>query len=130
IPIRLPLLELDYIARGAGDPDLDVVGEAARQAARVEDGAIFNGLAPAGIRGILQATPHEPLTLPEKARDYPHVLVAASEILRRAGIDGPYGLAMGALAFNGLSEAAEDGYPVRRRVEQIVTGPIVWTPAL
>jgi len=44
-PIVLPILELDYAARGADDLDLDPVILAAERVARAEDDAIFHGFA-------------------------------------------------------------------------------------
>src|SRR6185503_13970676 len=56
VPIRLAIAELDSIARGAPDPDLRPVVAAAEKLAHVEDSAIFNGLASAGIQGIIPAS--------------------------------------------------------------------------
>lgn len=130
IPIFLNQQELDDVARGAEDPDLDSVIEAAERIALVEDRAIFQGSDALGIRGILTASPHEPLTLPEDPRKMPHAVVEASEVLRKAGIDGPYAIALGPDAYNNLAESAEDGYPIRTRVTQVIDGPVVWAPAL
>lgn len=130
IPIQLSQLELDNVARGALDPDLDPVVEAAEKAALVEDRAIFLGSEALGIRGVLPSSPHEPLPLPPDPRKMPHAVVDASEVLRKAGIDGPYALALGPTAYNSLAQAAEDGYPVRKRVQQVIDGPVVWAPAL
>src|SRR4051794_5118453 len=44
-PIELPILELDFAARGATDLDLDVVIETAERVAHAEDRAIFHGFA-------------------------------------------------------------------------------------
>jgi uncharacterized linocin/CFP29 family protein len=129
-PIRLDMMELDSIARGNDAPDLAPVVEAAERIAHVEDGAIFNGYGDAGIRGIVEATPHKPIDVPKKADAWPRVAVEAGEVLRAAGIDGPYALALGPRAYREVSRAAEDGYPIRRRVEQVVEGPLVWAPAV
>lgn len=130
IPILLELMELDSVARGSLNPDLDPVVEAAERIARVEDGAIFHGYEAAGIPGIISASPHDPLELPDNPTQYPHVVVDASEVLRQAGIKGPYALALGPRAYNELAQAADDGYPIRKRVAQIIEGPIVWAPAV
>lgn len=129
-PITLDLMELDNVVRGAADIDLDAVVEAAERAARVEDGAIFNGYPDGGITGIAQATPHKPITI--KSTDtYPHAIVEACEVLREAGIDGPYALVLSPQCFTDISRATEDGYPIRKRIEsQIVDGPLVYAPAV
>lgn len=129
-PIRLDLLELDSVARGSEDPDLSEVVKAAERVAMLEDTAIFKGYPELGIRGIVEASPHSPLDLPEDPTQYPHAVVHASETLRQAGIDGPYGMALGPRAYEQLSQAAEDGYPIHKRVARIIDGPIVWAPAI
>lgn len=128
-PILLDTLELDTVARGADDPDLGNVVRAAESTARVEDEAIFNGWQDAGIAGILPSSPHSPIPV-GSAAGWPEALVQAKEVLRVAGISGPYALALGPAAYDELSAASEDGYPIRKRIEQIVEGPLVWAPAV
>src|SRR6187551_443304 len=60
-PILLPILELDYAARGADDLDLDPVVLAAESVAHAEDEAIFHGFAEGDITGIIEASPHNPI---------------------------------------------------------------------
>ncbi len=130
IPFGLAQMELDVMARGATDPDLEPVRTAAERIALAEDIAIFNGYEPGRIRGILPSSPHTPLTL-HNASDWPRVVVDAREILRTAGINGPYALVLGPDAYDELSAAAEDGYPIRKRIEgKLIDGPIVWAPAV
>jgi uncharacterized linocin/CFP29 family protein len=129
-PIKLPILELDARARGATDTDLDAVRIAAERTARAEDGAIFNGYAAAGIVGLLQASPHAPLDIASPSA-WPRAVLDAKEALRRAGIDGPYALALGTEAYETLFATAEDGYPIVKRIERhIVDGPIVRASAI
>lgn len=130
VPIELDLMELDGIARGAADPDLGPVVEAAEKVARVEDGAIFSGSDPLSVHGIVPASPHAPSSIPQEPGKIPQTVVEAGQVLQRAGIDGPYGLALGSHAFSLLARAAEDGYPIHKRVAQILEGPIVRAPAL
>lgn len=130
IPIELNQQDLDDVARGAADPELEPVVEAAERIAQVEDRAIFLGCEELGIEGILPASPHDALTLPDDPGKMPHAVVRASEVLRKEGIDGPYGIALGSEAYNSLAESAEDGYPIRKRVTSVIDGPVVWAPAL
>jgi uncharacterized linocin/CFP29 family protein len=52
-------------------------------------------------------------------------------VLRLAGVDGPYALALGPRAFAELTAESEDGYPLRKRIEDnLIDGAIVWAPAL
>ncbi len=131
VPIRLPIAELDSIARGAPDPDLRPVVAAAEKVAHVEDGAIFNGLPAAGIVGIIPASPHQPHRLPPDVTHLPRALLTASETLRQAGVDGPYALALDAAYTAQVLAAAEDGYPLAKRlVGQVIDGPLVRAPAI
>jgi uncharacterized linocin/CFP29 family protein len=131
VPIRLPIMELDSIARGAPDPDLRAVVAAAERVAHVEDAAIFNGLAAAGIVGILPASPHHAHRLPPDVTHLPRAILTARETLRQAGIDGPYALALDAAYTAQVLAAAEDGYPLAKRLsEQVLDGPLVRAPAI
>jgi len=123
-PIRLELLELDLVARGAADPDLEAVVRASERMAHAEDHAVFAGYARGGITGIIEASPHPPVVLGPPAL-YARALLEAKETLRAAGVNGPYGLALGLRAYEEVYTAAEDGHPILRRIEQVVDGPIV-----
>lgn len=130
IPFTLSLRELDAVVRGQHEPDLDPLVEAAETMARLENAALFHGRDALGITGILEASENPAVELPGDPARVPRAVVEASEILRQAGINGPYALALGPDAYTELAQAAEDGYPIRRRVEELVSGPLVWTPGL
>lgn len=127
VPFHLPIQELDNASRGSVI-DLAPVVTAAEAIARAEDRAIFNGFKPAGIDGIIPLSSHTPISLPADFADYPSVVVDAVETLRRAGIAGPYALALGPRCYAGLAQAAEDGYPIRQRVQRFLDGPMIWAP--
>jgi uncharacterized linocin/CFP29 family protein len=131
VPIRLSLAELDSVPRGAPDPDLDAVVVAAEKAAHAEDSAIFNGFPPAHIEGIIPASTHAPHKLPADVRELPGAILAARETLRQAGISGPYALVLAAPIYAELLAAAEDGYPLAKRItQQVIDGPLVRAPAI
>ncbi len=127
VPFELSIMELDNAARGA-TLDLEPVVAAAERVARAEDLTIFTGFKPAGIDGIIAQSPHPAITIPDDFANYPQVVVEAVETLRRAGINGPYAIALGPDCYAGLSQAAEDGYPIRDRVQRFLDGPLVWAP--
>lgn len=129
VPFELPILELDSASRGAV-LDLAPVVRAAEKTARAEDNAIFNGFKAGGIEGIIPAGPHLPIVIPENYSDYPSAVANAVEMLRRAGINGPYALALGPDCYSGLAQAAQDGYPIRERVEHFLDGPMVLAPTV
>jgi uncharacterized linocin/CFP29 family protein len=127
---KLPILELDYSARGADDLDLDPVIAAAERIARAEDAAIFRGLEAGGITGIIQASPHTPVDV-KAPSDWPRAVSRAKEALRLSGVNGPYALAAGPTAYAELTSEGDDGYPLRKRLEEsIAEGSLVWAPAL
>lgn len=130
VPFHLSLQELDAVSRGAEDPELEPVAEAAEDLARVENTAIFKGSPELGVEGIAELSPHPHHELPDDPVHTPHAVVQAAEELRKAGVGGPYGLALGADAYTSLAEAADDGYPIRRHVDELIDGPIVWVPSL
>lgn len=128
--IKLDTLELDYAARGAKDLDLDPIISAAEQLARAEDRAIFHGFAAAGITGLVEASPHTPIVV-KGAREWPRAISVAKEVLRRAGVGGPYALALGVPAYDAVSSEEEGALPLRLRIEEAMKdGPLVWASAL
>jgi uncharacterized linocin/CFP29 family protein len=131
VPIKLAIMDLDTVARGAEDPDLQAVVTAAEKIALVEDNAIFNGLPSAGIKGILEASPHPTCPLPPNVLDLPKAILDAREILRRAGVDGPYVLVLGAALHEQVLAATDEGHSLAKRIEQqIVDRPIVRAEAV
>jgi uncharacterized linocin/CFP29 family protein len=131
VPIRLPLIELDSVARGASNPDLAAVVRAAEKVAHAEDAAIFNGFAPAGIVGIIPASPHAAHPLPADVTTLPRTILAARETLRQAGVSGPYALVLDAERYAQVLAAAEDGYPLAKRItQQVLDGPLVRAAAI
>ena len=131
VPIVLPIMELDTVARGATDPDLGAVVKAAEKIARTEDAAIFHGLEAAGITGILPASPHAPVPIPADLAGLPRAVLTAQEKLRQAGVSGPYGLVLGAALYDQLFSLTEEGHPVAKRIEGLlVERPILRATAL
>src|SRR5207247_8582155 len=123
--------ELRAIARGARDYDLQVVIDAARQAASAEDAAVFHGFDAAGIAGISDSTPHAPIVISDDYNDYPGTVARAVAMLQSAGIGGPFAIALGPRCYTGVIETTEHGgYPVLEHIRLILGGPVVWAPAV
>ena len=129
VPFTMARAELEAIGRGATDPDLNPVRNAARAAAVAEDRAIFQGYTAAGIEGIFAASAHQQLVIPDKFEAYPDVVAEAVNRLRREGVSGPYAVALGPRCYTGLTSTTARGYPVIDHVKQLVDGPIVSAPA-
>lgn len=129
VPFALERAELDAVDRGCADPDLDPLVEAASKMAQAEDRILFHGYAAGGIQGIAEASPHPHLAISPDYAQYPRVVSEATRLLRDAGVDGPYAVALGPRCYTGLVQAtASGGYPVLEIVRRVVDGPIVWAP--
>jgi uncharacterized linocin/CFP29 family protein len=123
--------ELDVTARGATDTDLTALDEAAVRLAELENGAIVNGSEALGIRGIVPSSPHPPIGRGDGPAQLPRHVASAIEVLSRAGVGGPYGLAVdSAIWVDALGGNDAGGQPLRTHVESALGGPIVWTPGI
>jgi uncharacterized linocin/CFP29 family protein len=123
--------ELDAIERGHTSPDLGAVVDAARRIAAAEDVAVFHGYAAGDITGIAEASPHPAVDITNSYGDYPTWTAMAVARLRDAGVEGPYGIALGPNCYAGILETTEDGgYPVLERLRLILGGPVVYAPAV
>ncbi len=130
-PFTLTREELDVAERGATDIDLEPVVDAAREAAHVEDWCVFHGQLASGLEGIIPASVHAPIPLGDDYSRYPHVVAGAIATLQEAGVDGPYGLALGPDGYRGVLETTErGGYPLLEHLRLILGGPVVWAPAV
>ncbi|MBK1663951.1 bacteriocin [Rhodospirillum rubrum] len=131
VPFTLKRAELEAIARGAADADLDPVIEAARAIAIAEDRAVFHGFAAGAITGIGEASAEHALDLPADLADFPGVLVRALAVLRDRGVDGPYALVLGRTVYQQLMETTTPGgYPVLQHVRRLFEGPLIWAPGV
>lgn len=129
-PIELDIAALDMVARGVRNPDLTRVAVAAENVARAEDNAIFNGHVAAGIVGMIEASTHHPLEV-ASVSDYPRAVLHAVDILRRAGVTGPYAVALDPRDYDDLFVTLEQGYPLVKQVQrQIDDGPVIRAPAV
>jgi uncharacterized linocin/CFP29 family protein len=129
-PFEVARSEIEAINRGAKDPDLDSVIAAARKIAIAEDIAIFHGYPAANIHGICESKTGAALALGDDYESYPTMVSNALNILRDAGVDGPYAMVLSEPCYAGLTETTKAGYPTLEHVQRIVDGPIIWTPGL
>jgi uncharacterized linocin/CFP29 family protein len=128
---ELSLSELQDLDRGAADADLDPLADAAHQLAMAENVAVLHGWEAAGITGITQSSPHDPLPLGEVADGYRRPVASAVERLLSSGIEGPYALALGREQYRLVVETAEHGgFPLFDHLKKIIEGPIVWSPGV
>jgi uncharacterized linocin/CFP29 family protein len=130
-PFAIARSELADADRGAEDADLTPLDEAAHRIAVAENAAVFHGWKAAGIAGIAESSPHEAIPLGKDCERYPRHVAKAIDALLSAGIDGPYGLALGPDAYTRVLEASEHGgYPLLEHLREIAGGPLVWSPGV
>jgi len=130
MPFEVVREELEAVGRGADDPDLTTVRQAARSAGLAEDRAVFHGFAEGSITGIAPAAAAETLSIPSDYESYPVVVAEAVNRLRSTGVNGPYGIALGPRCYTGLTKTTKGGYPVIEHVRRLLDGPIVWAPGV
>jgi uncharacterized linocin/CFP29 family protein len=118
--------ELEDADRGAPDPDLEPLDDAALRIATAENAIVLTGSA--NRAGIAARTPHEAVSL-GGADNYPAALAQATGSLLAAGVGGPYGLALGGEQYR-VAVASHDGYPLLEHLQRITEGPIVWAPGI
>lgn len=129
VPFVLSRRALDDAARGAPDFDTSAAVEAARKLALIEDRAVFDGCAPAGIRGLGEATPHPVIALGDDALGYADVVTRGLMALDDAGVSGPYVLLLGSLPYRRVA-AVSAAYPPLRHLTTLVGGPVLRAPSL
>lgn len=123
--------ELDAIERGHESPELEPVVDAARRIATAEDKAVFHGYPAGDIHGIADSSPHAAVELGDNFGSYPTWAAMAVAKLRDAGVEEPYGIALGPRCYAGILETTQDGgYPVLERLRLILRGPVVYAPAV
>jgi uncharacterized linocin/CFP29 family protein len=130
VPFQVSRDVIDAAARGAKDPDLDAVRDAASAAAIAEDRVVFHGLAAGAIVGIMDAAAGAALALSDDFTAYPGMVAEATNRLRNAGVGGPYAIALGPRCYTGLTKTTRDGFPVIEHVRRILDGPVVWAPGI
>ncbi len=130
-PFALSRAELADADRGAENADLGPLDEAAHRIALAENAAVFHGWKAAGIAGIIQSSPHDPIELGEDCERYPRHVAKAVDALRAAGVDGPYGLALGPETHTRVLETSQHGgYPLLEHLREIAGGPLCWSPGV
>ena len=127
-PFALSRDELRAGDRGAVDVDYAPLDDAARRMATAENVAVMHGV---GDGGITASSSHPAITLSQDFDDYPSDVAKALELLRREGVGGPYGLALGPACYTGVIESTEHGgYLVLDHLSKILGGPVVWAPGV
>jgi uncharacterized linocin/CFP29 family protein len=129
-PFSLDRQQIDDVERGSEDSDWQPVKDAAKELAFAEDRAIVDGYPAAGIGGIGPGSSNPQQRLPAAAKDYPGAIAQAVSQLREVGVDGPYTAMLSADAYTMVSESSDQGYPVLQHIKRLLSGEIIWAPAI
>jgi uncharacterized linocin/CFP29 family protein len=125
----LSLAELDNLARGALDVDLDPVAAAAHEAARFEERAIHHGFAPAGIVGLREASEYPIIELGQTPAELLDAVSQALVVFHDAGVTGPHELVLGPGIYQ-MVLSDNSTYPLRKQLTMLVGRPPVYSPVL
>ncbi len=99
--------------------------------ALAENTMVFHGYPDAGILGITESSSYDVIALGSDRDRYPNVVARATDMLRRSGIEGPYGLAIGPDLHTGIVETTEHGgHLLFDHLRRILEGPLVWAPGV
>jgi uncharacterized linocin/CFP29 family protein len=140
--VPLPLIELraefsversvlDALDRGASDVDLQPVIEAARRLAAAEDDIALGDETFGGMAGLGAASRHAAIPIGDDWSRMPGAVAGAIQVLRDAGVGGPYSVSLGSDAYTGVVETTEmGGYPVLEHLRLISGGPVLWAPTV
>nr|MDQ3825777.1 bacteriocin family protein [Actinomycetota bacterium] len=130
VSFTVEVSRLQDAERGAIDVDYADLDRAAGDAALIENRAIFHGWSQAGITGIVEASAHPTMML-GATPDYPDAIAQATDILRQAGIQGPYCLLIDPQGYTDILATTEHGgYPLQQHLSSILGGDLVRAPGL
>jgi uncharacterized linocin/CFP29 family protein len=130
VPFTLGIWELDDVTRGAKNPDLDALKAAARKVAIFEETALYRGFGGAGIHGMLEVSSLPPVPLSSDRGSLTESVELALLAIQEAEVGGPYALVLGTEPYKWLMAGEPNAYPLRQRIEALVTGGIHWSPVL
>ncbi|MFD1880249.1 family 1 encapsulin nanocompartment shell protein [Paracoccus pacificus] len=129
-PFTLNREQIDNVARGAQDSDWQPLKDAALKLATAENVMVFEGMKAAGIEGMRPLSSNSPVPMPVAAADIPDAVARAVDVLREAGVQGPYALILGDDVYAQVMGGADDGYPIMRHIRALLDHDVIWCPGL
>ncbi len=130
VPFSLDIKEMEDVVRGLRTPDLEPLQLAARKIAHFEDKAVYRGFEKGNIPGILKSSPVQPVKMAANPASFPKAAAFGVLTLQTAGISGPFHLVLGTAPYQILLQGDEQGYPLKKRLEEILGGKIGWSATL
>ncbi len=126
MPFSLNIWELDNLARGSKDVDLDNVHEAAKKIAKFEEDAVYNGFKASGIEGLLNSSDYPSHKLNATADNILDIISKAIINFKNKAVEGPYTLVVGEDLYKKIN-ANGKSYPLRKRINDLIEGKIVFS---
>jgi uncharacterized linocin/CFP29 family protein len=118
--------ELDNLARGARDIDLDDVVQAARSMAKFEEEAIYNGFKDGSISGLEKSAEFTMKALKADSEGLLDALSDAQLKMRQAGVDGGADLIVDSELWKFLGKPTRGG-TLRSIVERQIAGKVIFS---
>lgn len=116
--------ELDNVIRGAKDVDYEPLEEAAKELARFEEEAVYNGLEEAIISGLSNEAEGETIKLGENPVEVLDAITQGVIKLRDGYAEGPYTLIASPDVYKKLM-SKDTGYPFADKVKKLIGGDIL-----
>lgn len=130
VPFAVSLSELDNLARGAEDVELDPVTQAAHAAVRFEEQALYNGFSGGGITGLREAAGHQRIAI---AGSEPAALLDAVTkalvVFHDAGVAGPHELVLGPVLYKQVL-SDNSPYPLRQQLGKLLGRAPIYSSVL
>ncbi|PRX29482.1 putative linocin/CFP29 family protein [Orenia metallireducens] len=128
VPFTMKIDEIESLVRGAEDVDTDSLAEAVKKLSQAENNAIFYGLAEGEIAGILDKSPYDLINIGEEG--LVSAVAEGVQNLIKEDVEGPYALLLGPELYSLLYKLDDKGYPIKKRLEEVLGGEVVPVPEL
>jgi uncharacterized linocin/CFP29 family protein len=127
IPFELNIWELDNVARGAKDIDLTGLENAAREIARFEENAIYEGFMASKIRGLKSCQKYDAPVFPSAGEEIIGAVTHMLAQFKANSVEGPYTLVLSQEKWEAVNSFV-GGYPLRKQLETMLKGSIIMAP--
>lgn len=126
VPFELNIWELDNVARGARDIDLEPLEKAAASLAGFEEGLLYTGVPEAGVPPFFDALEHEPVRCKSDPEQFLTGLAEAVSRLKASAVDGPYAVVLDPTMWTSISSYVH-GRPLEEHLHYLLHGPILFS---
>ncbi|TVR73248.1 MAG: bacteriocin [Marinilabiliales bacterium] len=124
ISFKLNIWELDNLARGARDADLDQLEEAAVKLAEFEEKTVYYGIKNASVTGLKDVNSSEKLQLPGSIEGLLSTVSEGITKMMDASVTGPWTLVVSPALWKQISSHFK-GYPLKLQLEKLLGGPVI-----